>query len=194
MTQCVYKDHKDFWKDQLNIGELHRAKHIVDLLYCSYSFCLQSITQHRRLNAILFHYKGHYYLPFFIIKDIIIFLLSPFHFLHVVVTMPCCLFGIYLNRASLGYSPVIIGSHKISGSPIPLHLCSAFIIDNFNQAHLEQGETFLLKTIFTVLTLTTAIYNMKCQSVALFKPGLFRAQVIHYFYDTLMPKNATFKY
>lgn len=47
-----------------------------------------------------------------------------------------------------------------------------------------------MKSIFTVLTLATAVDNMKCQSVALFKPRINRALVVNKFYDTFVSKDA----
>ena len=61
-------------------------------------------------------------------------------------------------------------------------------------SHLEQGETFLLQTIFTAFTLTTTVNNMKCQSVTLLQLGTCGTCVVDNLYDTLMSENATRNY
>ena len=61
-------------------------------------------------------------------------------------------------------------------------------------SHLEQGETFLLQTIFTAFTLTTTVNNMKCQSVTFLQLGTCGTCVVDNLYDTLMSKNATRNY
>ena len=74
-----YKDHKDYRKDHLNIGELHRVTRLILLTNCT--FPSSFITQHSRLNTIFFY---------FILNTIFFYFIFLYFLLSSWVQSSCC--------------------------------------------------------------------------------------------------------